>query len=187
MQVPLQSLPTLQQSNTPTQLCVICDLTEGALVPLTQTINKILKRTGPSAEHTCDWPPAGSNALPTTLWAGHPANFPVRNTPAQAMGCQLLQENAVEGRVKGFAEVQADIPTASPSSPRLVTQLSSPLFVTVVLLGSCPLVLLWLLVETEPTRLVSGNEILSMLWLSWARCHTVQGTGKAKEWHLLPV
>ncbi|KAK4825593.1 hypothetical protein QYF61_000682 [Mycteria americana] len=41
--VPLQSLPTLQQLNTPTQLGVICKLTEGALDALIQIIDKDIK------------------------------------------------------------------------------------------------------------------------------------------------
>ncbi|KAK4810322.1 hypothetical protein QYF61_018264 [Mycteria americana] len=47
VQVPLQSLPTLQQINTPTQLGVICRLTEGALDPFIQIIDKDVKQ---------DWP-----------------------------------------------------------------------------------------------------------------------------------
>ncbi|KAK4817391.1 hypothetical protein QYF61_012097 [Mycteria americana] len=45
--VPLQSLPALKQINTPTQLGVICKLTEGALDPLIQIIDKDTKQ---------DWP-----------------------------------------------------------------------------------------------------------------------------------
>ncbi|KAK4817504.1 hypothetical protein QYF61_016511 [Mycteria americana] len=44
VQVPLQSLPTLKQINTPTQLGVICKLTEGALDPLIQIIDKDIKQ-----------------------------------------------------------------------------------------------------------------------------------------------
>jgi len=40
VQIPLQSLPTLEQIDTPTQLGVICKLTEGALNPLIQIIDK---------------------------------------------------------------------------------------------------------------------------------------------------
>jgi len=40
VQIPLQSLPTLQEIDTPTQLGVICKLTEGALNPLIQIIDK---------------------------------------------------------------------------------------------------------------------------------------------------
>ncbi|KAK4818289.1 hypothetical protein QYF61_010431 [Mycteria americana] len=47
VQVPLQGLPTLQQTNTPAQLGVICKLTEGALNPFVQVIDKDIKQ---------DWP-----------------------------------------------------------------------------------------------------------------------------------
>ncbi|KAK4826890.1 LOW QUALITY PROTEIN: hypothetical protein QYF61_012078, partial [Mycteria americana] len=47
VQVPLQSLPPLKQINTPTQLGVICKLTEGALDPFIQIIDKDIKQ---------DWP-----------------------------------------------------------------------------------------------------------------------------------
>ncbi|KAK4832512.1 hypothetical protein QYF61_023577 [Mycteria americana] len=40
VQIPLQSLPPLKQINTPTQLGVICKLTEGAFDPLIQIIDK---------------------------------------------------------------------------------------------------------------------------------------------------
>ncbi|KAK4828137.1 hypothetical protein QYF61_023935 [Mycteria americana] len=43
VQVPLQSLPTLQQINTPTQLGVVCKLTESALDPFVQIIDKDVK------------------------------------------------------------------------------------------------------------------------------------------------
>ncbi|GAB0184594.1 hypothetical protein GRJ2_000924700 [Grus japonensis] len=46
-QIPLQSLPTLKQIDTPTQSGVICKLTEGALNPLIQIIDKDIK---------WDWP-----------------------------------------------------------------------------------------------------------------------------------
>ncbi|KAK4811271.1 hypothetical protein QYF61_023323 [Mycteria americana] len=47
VQVPLQTLPTLQQINTPTQLGVICKLTEAALDPFIPIIDKDIKQ---------DWP-----------------------------------------------------------------------------------------------------------------------------------
>ncbi|KAK4826463.1 hypothetical protein QYF61_009190 [Mycteria americana] len=47
VQVPLQSLPTLQQINTPTQLGVICKLTESALDPFVQIIDKDIKQNWP--------------------------------------------------------------------------------------------------------------------------------------------
>ncbi|KAK4817959.1 hypothetical protein QYF61_003479 [Mycteria americana] len=50
VQVPLQSLPTLKQINTPTQLGVICKLTEGALDPFVQIIDKDVKQNWPNTE-----------------------------------------------------------------------------------------------------------------------------------------
>ncbi|KAK4829125.1 hypothetical protein QYF61_002204 [Mycteria americana] len=47
VQVPLQSLPTLKQINTPTQLGVTCKLTEGALDPFVQIIDKDIKQNWP--------------------------------------------------------------------------------------------------------------------------------------------
>ena len=47
VQIPLQSLPTLQQISTPTQLGAACKLTEGAFDPLIQIIGKDIKK---------DWP-----------------------------------------------------------------------------------------------------------------------------------
>ena len=43
-QIPLQSLPTLEHINTPAQLGVICKLTEAALNPLIQIIDKDVKQ-----------------------------------------------------------------------------------------------------------------------------------------------
>lgn len=39
-QIPLQSLPVLQQINTPTHLGVVCEFPQGGLSPLIQIINK---------------------------------------------------------------------------------------------------------------------------------------------------
>ncbi|KAJ7413562.1 hypothetical protein BTVI_42994 [Pitangus sulphuratus] len=44
-QAPLQSLPTLQQINTPAQLGVVCKLMEGALNPLVQVTDKDIKQS----------------------------------------------------------------------------------------------------------------------------------------------
>ena len=43
IQVPLQSLPTLEQIDIPTQLGVTCKFTEGALKPLIHIIDKDIK------------------------------------------------------------------------------------------------------------------------------------------------
>ncbi|KAK4821381.1 hypothetical protein QYF61_018919 [Mycteria americana] len=47
VQVPLQSLPTLKQINAPTQLGVVCKLTESTLNPLVQIIDKDIKQNWP--------------------------------------------------------------------------------------------------------------------------------------------
>ncbi|KAJ7414838.1 integral membrane protein dgcr2 idd [Willisornis vidua] len=46
IQIPLQSLPTLQQIKTPTQLSVACELTKSAFSPLIQIVKDIKQ----------DWP-----------------------------------------------------------------------------------------------------------------------------------
>ncbi|KAK4828298.1 hypothetical protein QYF61_024963, partial [Mycteria americana] len=64
VQVPLQSLPTLQQINTPTQLGVVCKLTESALDPFVQIIDKDVKQNWPQhralGNTACDRPPTGA-------------------------------------------------------------------------------------------------------------------------------
>ncbi|KAK4807064.1 hypothetical protein QYF61_018405 [Mycteria americana] len=52
VQVPLQSLPTLQQINTPTQLGVVCKLTESTLDPFVQIIDKDVKQSFPCNSRT---------------------------------------------------------------------------------------------------------------------------------------
>ncbi|KAK4828439.1 hypothetical protein QYF61_026596 [Mycteria americana] len=67
VQVPLQSLPTLKQINTPTQLGVVCKLTEGALHPFIQIIDKDIKQNWPQhralGNTTCHRPPTGVNSI----------------------------------------------------------------------------------------------------------------------------
>ncbi|KAK4819924.1 hypothetical protein QYF61_015299 [Mycteria americana] len=90
-QVPLQTLPTLKQINTPTQLGVICKLTEGALDPFIQIIDKDIKQNWPQhralGNTACDWPPTGVNSIHHHSLG--PAIQPVLNraksTPVQAM------------------------------------------------------------------------------------------------------
>ncbi|KAK4818808.1 hypothetical protein QYF61_019737 [Mycteria americana] len=111
VQVPLQSLPTLQKINTPTQLGVICKLTEGALNPFVQIIDKDIKQDWPQpralGNTTCDQPPTGVNSIHHHSLgpAIQPVLYPAKSTPVQAMSSQFLQENAVGNRVKGFTEV----------------------------------------------------------------------------------
>ncbi|KAK4831520.1 hypothetical protein QYF61_018122 [Mycteria americana] len=111
VQVPLQSLPTLQQINTPTQLGVICKLTEGALDPFIQIIDKDIKQDWPQhralGNTACDRLPAGVNSIHQHSLgpAIQPVLYPAKSTPVQAMSSHFLQENAVGNRVKGFTEV----------------------------------------------------------------------------------
>ncbi|KAK4827619.1 hypothetical protein QYF61_019544 [Mycteria americana] len=67
VQVPLQSLPTLKQINTPTQLGVICKLTESTLDPFVQIIDKDIKQNWPQhralGNTACDRPPTGFNSI----------------------------------------------------------------------------------------------------------------------------
>ncbi|KAK4831509.1 hypothetical protein QYF61_018093, partial [Mycteria americana] len=100
VQVPLQSLPTLHQINTPTQLGVICKLTEGALDPFVQIIDKDVKQNWPQhralGNTACDRPPTGVNSIHhhSLGLAVQPVLYPAKSTPVQAMSSQFLQENA---------------------------------------------------------------------------------------------
>ncbi|KAK4812409.1 hypothetical protein QYF61_019643 [Mycteria americana] len=111
IQVPLQSLPPLKQINTPTQLGVICKLTEGALDPLVQIIDKDIKQDWPQhralGNTACDRPPTGVNSIHHHSLgpAVQPVLYPAKSTPVQATSSQFLQENAVGNHVKGFTEV----------------------------------------------------------------------------------
>ncbi|KAK4821667.1 hypothetical protein QYF61_027135 [Mycteria americana] len=108
------SLPTLKQTNTPAQLGVICKLTEGALDPFIQIIDKDIKQNWPQhralGNTTCDRPPAGVNSIHHNSLgpAIQPVLYPAKSTPMQAMSSQFLQENAVGNCVKGFTEVEVD-------------------------------------------------------------------------------
>ncbi|KAK4832565.1 hypothetical protein QYF61_024065 [Mycteria americana] len=106
VQIPLQSLPTLNHINTPAQLGVLCKLTEGALDPLIQIIDKDVKQNWPQhralGNTACDRPPTGVNSIHHHSLgpAIQPVLYPAKSTPVQAMSSQFLQENAVGNRVK---------------------------------------------------------------------------------------
>ncbi|KAK4823617.1 hypothetical protein QYF61_004220 [Mycteria americana] len=101
VQVPLQSLPTLQQINTPTQLGVVCKLTESTLDPFVQIIDKDVKQNWPQhralGNTACDRPPTGVNSIHHHSLgpAVQPVLYPAKSTPVQAMSSQFLQENAI--------------------------------------------------------------------------------------------
>ncbi|KAK4822020.1 hypothetical protein QYF61_006868 [Mycteria americana] len=111
VQVPLHSLPTLKQINTPAKLGVVCKLTEGALDPLVQIIDKDIKQNWPQhralGNTTCDRPPTGFKSIHHHSLgpAIQPVLYPAKSTPVQAMSSQFLQENAVANSVKGFTKV----------------------------------------------------------------------------------
>ncbi|KAK4833022.1 LOW QUALITY PROTEIN: hypothetical protein QYF61_027404 [Mycteria americana] len=111
VQVPLQSLPTLKQINTPAQLGVICKLTGGALDPFVQIIDKDIKQNWPQhralGNTACDRPPTGVNSIHHHSLGPdiQPVLNPAKSPPVQAMSSQFLQENAVGNPVKGFTEV----------------------------------------------------------------------------------
>ncbi|KAK4815341.1 hypothetical protein QYF61_000173 [Mycteria americana] len=104
-QVPLQSLPTLKHIDTPAQLGVICKLTEGALDPFVQIIDKDIKQNWPQhralGNTACDRPPTGVNSIHHHSLgpAIQPVLYPAKSTPVQAMSSQFLQENAVGNRL----------------------------------------------------------------------------------------
>ncbi|KAK4815248.1 hypothetical protein QYF61_023695 [Mycteria americana] len=92
----LQSLPTLKQINTPAQLGVVCKVTEGALNPLVQIIDKDIKQNWPQhralGNTTCDRPPTGFNSihhhsLDLAIQPDCLPRDPVNQSPKQAKVC----------------------------------------------------------------------------------------------------
>jgi len=67
VQIRLQSLPTLKQIDTTTQLAVICKFSEGAFDPLIQIVDKDIKQNCPQysapVNITCDQLPTGFNSI----------------------------------------------------------------------------------------------------------------------------
>ncbi|RMC09632.1 hypothetical protein DUI87_13418 [Hirundo rustica rustica] len=113
-QVSLQSPPTFQQTDTCSQLSVICKFTNERLNTFIHVNNKNIEQNWPQqrslGDTTSGWSPTGcSTAHHHSLG---PAIQPVPNlaksAPVQAMGCQLFQEYAAGDSVQGLAEVQID-------------------------------------------------------------------------------
>ncbi|KAK4829616.1 LOW QUALITY PROTEIN: hypothetical protein QYF61_005743 [Mycteria americana] len=96
VQVPLQSLATLKQINTPTQLGVICKLTEGALNPFVQIIDKDIKQDWPQhralGNTACDRPPTGVNSIHhhSLGLAIQPVLYPAKKSALPALGYWLI-------------------------------------------------------------------------------------------------
>ncbi|KAK4807082.1 hypothetical protein QYF61_018423 [Mycteria americana] len=120
----LQSLPPLKQINTPTQLGVICKLTEGALDPFIQIIDKDIKQNWPQhralGNTACDRPPTGVNSIHHHSLgpAIQPVLYPAKSTPVQGMSSQFLQENAstnqlIDGNqgVLGWCDTVVGVPS----------------------------------------------------------------------------
>ncbi|GAB0181768.1 hypothetical protein GRJ2_000642100 [Grus japonensis] len=89
VQVPLQTLPTLKQINTPAQLGAICKLTEGALDPLVQIIDKDIEENLPQCRAlgntTCDQPSTGFNSIHHNSLgpAIQPVFYPAKTMPVK--------------------------------------------------------------------------------------------------------
>ncbi|KAK4829890.1 hypothetical protein QYF61_007282 [Mycteria americana] len=128
VQVPLQSLSPLKQINTPTQLGVLCKLTEGALDPFVQIIDKHMKQNWPQhralGNTACDRLPTGVNSIHHHPLgpAVQPVLYPAKSTPVQAMSSQFLQENAV---LEGCYKVSPEPSLLQAEQP----QLSQPVFI----------------------------------------------------------
>ncbi|KAK4829686.1 hypothetical protein QYF61_006061, partial [Mycteria americana] len=94
------------QINTPAQFGVTCKLTEGALNPFVQIIDKDIKQDWPQhralGNTACDRPPTGVNSIHHHSLgpAIQPVLYPAKSTPVQAMSSQFLQENAVGNHFK---------------------------------------------------------------------------------------
>ncbi|KAK4821282.1 hypothetical protein QYF61_017646 [Mycteria americana] len=93
VQVPLQSLPTLQQINTPTQLGVVCKLTESTLDPFVQIIDKDVKQNWPQhralGNTACDrltlCPECSPQGQPPLADGEHPTAQPRRSRERAAV------------------------------------------------------------------------------------------------------
>ncbi|KAK4822933.1 hypothetical protein QYF61_023433 [Mycteria americana] len=100
VQIPLQSLPTLQQIDTPTQFGVICKLSEGTLNPLMQIIDKDINKTGPKTEPWGTLLVTGClldlTPFTTTLWAWPSSQFFTQRRVAEPLpkGLAYLSHNS---------------------------------------------------------------------------------------------
>ncbi|KAK4824968.1 hypothetical protein QYF61_021755 [Mycteria americana] len=113
---------TVFEIDTPAQFGVICKLTEGALDPFVQIIDKDIKQNWPQhralGNTTCDRPPTGVNSIHHHSLgpAIQPVLYPAKSTPVQAMSSQFLQENAVGNRDCNMASDTANTVTVVTSS-----------------------------------------------------------------------
>ncbi|KAK4811944.1 hypothetical protein QYF61_021175 [Mycteria americana] len=110
VQVPLQSLPALQQINAPAQLGVICKLTEGALDPLIQIIDKELGAEIP-AKSSCG---TGSSSETLRIAADGDGRFsslapvaPALNVPQSGQNSEGPDRLSARGRTRLSRRVPA--------------------------------------------------------------------------------
>ncbi|KAJ7397479.1 hypothetical protein BTVI_135369 [Pitangus sulphuratus] len=103
VQIPLQSLPTLQQINSATQHSVICELTESTFDPLDQIISKDIKQGWSLEDATSDWLPTGCGTIHHQSLV--PAIQPVFDSTKRSMSCHLPQNNAVGDSIKGLTSM----------------------------------------------------------------------------------
>ncbi|KAK4814188.1 hypothetical protein QYF61_011911 [Mycteria americana] len=144
VQVPLQSLPTLKQINTPTQLGVICKLTEGALDPFVQIIDKDIKQDWPQhralGNSTCDRPPTGVNSIHHHSLgpAIQPVLYPAKSTPVQAMSSHY---NTLQWCVEQLYLIQHPVSMFDhPFSKEIFPNIQSkPLLTQLEAISSCPI------------------------------------------------
>ncbi|KAK4815206.1 hypothetical protein QYF61_021825 [Mycteria americana] len=114
VQVPLQSLPTLKQINTPTQLGVICKLTEAALDPFVQIIDKDVKQNWPQHRAL-----GNTTSCASTQWQEK-----VQLSPGQCGRCEQLLNKAYRNpwkvlntRPKALSKAAKVLPRHCPRAP----------------------------------------------------------------------
>ncbi|KAK4812373.1 hypothetical protein QYF61_018823 [Mycteria americana] len=97
VQVPLQSpltLKSLPTLNTPAQLGVICRLTEGALDPFIQIIDKDIKQNWPQhralGNTACDRPPTGVNSIHHSTPERSPLQPPAHRGPLPTLDHRIV-------------------------------------------------------------------------------------------------
>ncbi|KAK4828658.1 hypothetical protein QYF61_000376 [Mycteria americana] len=112
VQVPLDSIPSLQHVECTTQLGVICKLAEGALNPTVLVTNKDVKQHWsqywPLRNATRHWSPLGHqavdcNSLSATI---QPIPYPPSGPSIKSTSLQFRDKDVMQGSVKCFAQVQ---------------------------------------------------------------------------------
>ncbi|XP_065498931.1 maestro heat-like repeat-containing protein family member 7 [Caloenas nicobarica] len=126
-QLPLKSLPTLQQINTPAQFGVTCKLSEGALDPFVQIIDKEIEQNSVKGFIEVQGPKGSSrNCRPPHWW--FPARVAERTeiawrpcvpTSLRARGAARALSRALCGRKKSLSVPDVLMAERSPNTPSL--------------------------------------------------------------------